>query len=137
MCRISTLKRFALAATILPMAAIIAPAQAQAPGLALLNGLDKGAWQVRYRDGTPAKRICVRNGREMIQLQHGGSGCKRHVVESGAAAVTVQYTCPGNGYGRTSIRRENNSLVQIESQGLKGGLPFSFSAEARRMGACK
>lgn len=61
-----TLKRFALAATILPMAAIIAPAQAQAPGLALLNGLDKGAWQVRYRDGTPAKRICVRNGREMI-----------------------------------------------------------------------
>lgn len=129
--------RTALVAAALPVAAFVAPAQAQAPGLTMLNGLDRGAWQIRYRDDTPTRKICLRNGRELIQLQHGGSSCKRYVVEDGTSEVTVQYTCPGNGYGRTSIRRENSELVQVNSQGMKGGLPFSFSAEARRVGACK
>ena len=48
----------------------------------------------------------------------------------------VQYTCRGKGYGRTQIRRESNRLVQIDSQGIADGLPFSFSAEARRVGDC-
>jgi hypothetical protein len=66
-----------------------------------------------------------------------GSACSRYVVEDGADKVTVQYTCRGNGYGRTSIRRETAGLLQIESQGVAGGLPFQFKAEARRIGACK
>jgi hypothetical protein len=50
--------------------------------------------------------------------------------------VVVQYTCRGKGYGRTHIRRETGRLVQIDSQGIAGGLPFEFSAEARRVGDC-
>ncbi|MGB3795217.1 MAG: hypothetical protein WA957_02830 [Alteraurantiacibacter sp.] len=50
--------------------------------------------------------------------------------------VTVQYTCRGNGYGRTTIRRESRDVVQIRSQGIHGGAPFSIEGEARRVGSC-
>ncbi len=59
------------------------------------------------------------------------------MVEDAPGRVTVQYTCRGNGYGRTSIRRESETLVQIEGQGVAGGAPFQFRAEARRTGACR
>ncbi|BDI59647.1 hypothetical protein MACH05_02070 [Qipengyuania nanhaisediminis] len=112
------------------------PAAAQGDGLDMLGGLTKGEWTVSYRDGSPDRKICVRSGRELIQLQHSTRGCSRFVVEDGASRVTVQYTCPGDGYGRTNIRRESASLVQIESQGIASGLPFQFAAEARRTGNC-
>ncbi|TRD12746.1 hypothetical protein FGU71_06305 [Erythrobacter insulae] len=112
------------------------PAVAQTDGLAMLVNLTKGEWTVKYRDGSPARKICVRDGQELIQLKHPEIGCNRFVVEDGAARVTVQYTCTGNGYGRTSIRRETGSLVQIESQGIASGTPFQFAAEARRTGSC-
>ena len=113
-----------------------APLQAQAPELAMLDGLAKGAWSLRIRDDDSQQRICVRDGREFIQLRHRQPGCSQFVVQDGADEVVVQYTCRGNGYGRTSIRREGNGLVQIRSQGIEGGTPFAFSAEARQNGSC-
>lgn len=116
---------------------VFAPATAQAPTLAMLAGLDRGEWQVRFRDGSGSRSICLRTGQELIQLRHREPGCNRYVVEDEANQVTVQYSCQGNGYGRTSIRRESASLVQVESQGIAGGKPFQFTAEARRTGACR
>lgn len=110
--------------------------QAQGPGLAMLANLKKGEWTVRMRDNSAPRKICLKSGRELIQIQHTQPNCSRFVVEDSADKVTVQYTCPGNGYGRTLIRRETNGLVQIESQGIDGGLPFQFSAEARQTGNC-
>lgn len=118
-------------------AALFGPAQAHSSALEMLSRLDRGQWELRFRDGTPARRLCVRSGYELIQLRHPGGNCNRFVVEDGSNSVTVQYTCRGNGYGRTSVRRETGSLVQIESQGIEGGEPFQFTAEARRMGACR
>ena len=118
------------------LAAIAAPVLGQGNGLAMLGTLAKGEWTIKHRDGTPDRKICVRSGQELIQLRHRETGCNKFVVEDGAAKVTVQYTCPGNGYGRTSIRRETASLVQLESQGIQSGLPFQFLAEARRTGSC-
>ena len=113
-----------------------APVVAQA-SLAMLDSVDRGGWELRYRDGSPSRSICVRSGREFIQLRHAGDSCNRFVVEDGKSQVTVQYTCRGNGYGRTNIRRENSGLVQIDSQGIADGRPFQFSAEARRTGSCR
>ena len=109
---------------------------AQGARLAMLDSLAKGEWTIRFRDGSATRKICVRSGRELIQLQHGDPNCSRFVVEDGTSEIAVQYTCPGNGYGRTSIRRETASLVQLESQGIADGLPFQFNAEARRTGNC-
>ncbi|WP_234027462.1 DUF3617 domain-containing protein [Aurantiacibacter arachoides] len=98
--------------------------------------MEPGAWTLRLRDGGSAQRICVRTGREFIQLRHRQPSCERFVVRDGPREVTVQYTCRGNGYGRTTIRRESDTLVQIRSQGIEGGAPFSIDGEARRTGGC-
>lgn len=125
----------ALAAAI-PIAAYGGSAFAQS-SLAMLESLDRGGWEVRFRDGSTPRKICLRTGRELIQLRHDDKGCNRFVVEDGDSQVTVQYTCRGNGYGRTNIRKEATGLVQIDSQGIADGRPFQFSAEARRTGACR
>lgn len=111
------------------------PALAQG-ALAMLDTLDRGSWEVRMRDDGTSRRVCVRSGRELIQIRHREGGCNRFIVEDGASEVTVQYTCRGNGYGRTNIRKETGTLVQIDSQGIADGRPFQFSAEARRVGSC-
>ncbi|MBX9896630.1 MAG: hypothetical protein K2Y17_01795 [Qipengyuania sp.] len=110
-------------------------AQGAAP--AMLAKLQRGQWAVASRDGGPSRTICLGNTAQLIQLNHAGSACSRFVVEDAPDKVTVQYTCRRNGYGRTSIRKETDTLVQIESQGIAGGLPFQFHAEARRTGACR
>lgn len=120
----------------LPAALLGGAALAQG-SLAMLDSLDKGGWELRYRDGATPRKVCVRTGRELIQLRHNESGCNRFVVEDGKNEVTVQYTCRGNGYGRTNIRKEGSGLVQIDSQGIVDGRPFQFSAEARHTGSCR
>ena len=117
--------------------AISAPAMGAGPSLAMLDRLDSGQWEVRTREpGTPVQRMCLSSGRSLIQLRHHGPACERFVVEDGPEDVVVQYTCRGRGYGRTHIRRETARLVQIDSRGIADGLPFEFSAEARRIGNC-
>lgn len=112
------------------------PAAAQAPELGMLDGLRKGAWNLRIRDDGSQRRLCLRDGRELIQLRHRQPDCNRFIVKDGENEVVVQYTCRGNGYGRTSIRRESDTLVQVQSQGIDNGVPFNFSGEARHAGAC-
>ena len=126
------------AALLVGLPALLAGGAALAQSsLAMLDSLDKGGWELRYRDGSSTRNVCVRSGREFIQLRHSESGCNRFVVEDGKDEVTVQYTCRGNGYGRTSIRKEGSGLVQIDSQGIVNGRPFQFSAEARHTGRCR
>jgi hypothetical protein len=112
------------------------PVAAQSGELAMLSSLTKGGWNLRVRDDGTQQRLCVRDGREFIQIQHRQAGCSRFVVQDDADHVVVQYTCRGDGYGRTSIRREGAGLVQIQSQGIKDGTPFSIMAEARHSGSC-
>lgn len=104
----------------------------------MLSRLQPGDWELIRRDepGMP-RHVCLRDLHRLIQLRHPGQSCRRVVVEDGEAKVVVQYTCPGHGYGRTEIRRETEGLLQIDTQGIAGGLPFAFSAEARRVGACR
>ena len=116
--------------------ALAAPAYGGGPALAMLDQLEVGRWELRDRDSDLPQRICLPNGRRLIQLRHPGLACDSFVVVDGPSEVVVQYTCQGRGYGRTQIRRETNRLVQVQSQGIVDGLPFDFSAEARRIGDC-
>lgn len=109
---------------------------AQGVQLAMLDRLAPGMWEVRMRDGKQTERICLDDGRRLIQLRHPNLSCRQFVVEDGPAAVTVHYTCPGQGSGRTHLRFETPRLVQIESTGFASQLPFDFVAEARRTGDC-
>lgn len=120
-----------------PAALLIAPASAQAPSLSMLDHLQRGEWELRFRDGTPARKICLRTGRELIQLRHSQPGCSQYIMDDTQNLVKVQYTCPSSGYGLTNIRKETTSLVQVQSAGLAGSQAFDFTAEARRVGNCR
>jgi len=110
---------------------------AQAPSLAMLDRLEKGSWQLRERGKDAVlQTMCLGDARRMIQVEHPQSNCSRYVIEDTPTSVTVHYTCPGAGHGRTTIRSETNRLVQIDTQGIAGGRPFSQAIEARRAGAC-
>lgn len=110
---------------------------AQAPSLAMLDGLEKGSWQLRERGSDAVlQTVCVGDARRMIQIQHPRANCSRYIIEDTPKSVTVHYTCPGAGHGRTSIRNETNRLVQIDTQGIADGKPFSQAIEARRAGPC-
>jgi hypothetical protein len=117
--------------------AFTAPALGQRQSLAMLDQLEAGRWELHMRDATNAvEQICFHDARRLIQLRHPADNCNRLIVDDNVSDVTVQYTCHGRGYGRTHIRRETGRLVQIDSQGIANGLPFSFAAEARRVGEC-
>lgn len=113
------------------------PVAAQAPTLAMLDMLERGQWQFTSRDGGPARAICLGDARALVQLRHDRPGCTRHIVEDTPSSVTVSYACGAEGYGRTTIRRETNRLVQVETQGVVRGAPFSDSYEGRRIGPCR
>lgn len=116
---------------------VAVPVAGQRPALAMLDQLERGRWEIRMRDEDRTVRsLCLGDGRRLIQLRHPAATCERLIVEDDASQITVQYTCRGQGYGRTHIRRETNRLVQIDSQGIVDGLPFAFAAEARRVGDC-
>ncbi|PLK27939.1 hypothetical protein C0V78_11385 [Novosphingobium sp. TH158] len=103
----------------------------------MLDQLADGRWELRIRgERNQVERVCLQDGRGLIQLRHPEQACERLVVDDQPNQVTVQYTCRGRGYGRTQIRRENDQLVQLQSQGIAGGLPFDFAAEGRRVGDC-
>lgn len=112
------------------------PAIGQNP-LGMLDRL-KGQWELRVREpGGEVQRLCLQDGRKLIQLRHPGITCNRLVVNDANNDVTVQYTCPGRGYGRTHIRMETEKLVQIDTQGIADGLPFMYTMEGRRVGDCE
>jgi hypothetical protein len=104
--------------------------------LGMLDTLRTGSWDVRDRDTGAHSKVCVRSGRELVQMKHPGSNCERLVVDDKAANVTVQYTCRGQGYGHTQIRKESDRLIQIHTRGIESGRPFDVSAEARYTGSC-
>lgn len=111
---------------------------AQGPALGMLDRFEPGLWEVQPRDqSSTTTQLCIESGRKLIQIRHSRDSCRRFVIEDTPGAVTVQYSCPSNGYGHTRVRFENARLAQIETQGIENGLPFNFSAEARRIGSCR
>ena len=105
--------------------------------LSLLNTLERGQWTLRAVGAeAPLTKICLGNPEVLTQIQHAGVACERYVVRSTVNSVTVSYTCKGQGQGLTTIRKESNRIIHIQSQGIHNNAPFSFSVEGRRTGPC-
>ena len=118
---------------------IAGPGQSQPSGGAypMLTRLEAGQWELRGGSGNARiAAICLGNPILLTQPRHGGAPCTRDVVAADSDSMTVNYSCPGLGRGRTTIRIETPRLVQIDSQGLDHGRPFVLRAEARRVGQC-
>ena len=112
-------------------------ALANANDLSLLNTLERGQWSLRAAGAeAPMTKICLGNPEVLTQIQHSGVACERYVIRSTVSSVTVSYTCKGHGQGLTTIRKESNRIVHIQSQGIRNNAPFSFSVEGRKVGPC-
>jgi len=110
---------------------------APGPGLSLLDSLERGNWQLRPTSGvTPVSKICLGDPQRLSQLQHNGAACEQYVVRSSANSVTVSYSCKAQGLGLTTIRKESNRIIHIQSQGIHNNAPFSFAVEGRKDGPC-
>lgn len=129
--------RAACASALVAGAILAGPLAANGTASTLFGDLRLGTWEIRERGADRARRVCLRSERDLVQLRHQGQACRRIVVEDNAASATIQYSCGNAGYGRTSIRKETSELVQLHSDGIEKGAPFSISAEARRVGNCR
>ena len=134
------LSQWGLGALLAVSAGSGALAYAQGGDLSLLESIERGMWQLRAvgggPSGAPVTQICVGDVSRLTQLEHRHIPCEQYVVRSTANAVTVSYSCKGQGQGLTTIRKESNRLIQIQSQGIHNNSPFSFSVEGRKTGAC-
>ena len=116
---------------------LVAPAFTQGPQIPLLDRLEAGQWEVRGIEDALIASICLGDAHLLVQPRHGSANCSRNLVSSDQDSATVRYTCPGSGFGQTTIRLETPRLAQIDSQGLSQGVPFALRGEARRIGPCR
>ena len=112
----------------------IAPAFAQ-PALTSLASVRPGLWEYRVAGEAP-RAMCVSRADALLQIRHRGSACGRRVLADGPAGATVHYSCPGAGWGRTTLRVSSPTTVRISTQGIAENAPFAFDAEAHRLGDC-
>jgi hypothetical protein len=117
-----------------------APQTAQTPAKApetVLAKLERGRWEVRkLSSSAPPQSICLGDPAMLMQLEHGPTACAHQLVSSDERGVTIRYSCPGDGFGQTSLRLETPRLAKIETQGIHGKAPFAQRVEARRIGDC-
>jgi hypothetical protein len=135
---ISHKKAIALA----PIALLLSAQTVATAELPALAQLEKGKWQLsnpiasKSEPGEEAESICLGDPMLLMKLEHPGVTCSHEVIASAANSGSVHYTCPGRGFGRTSIRVETPRLVKIDTQGMASNHPFAYRVEARRVGAC-
>ncbi|MBW4329827.1 hypothetical protein KY084_02920 [Stakelama sp. CBK3Z-3] len=127
--------RLSIAALLPLMAAAGTPKS----GLAVIDALEAGKWQLTEQ-GKPDgfhRTVCLPDKVSLIQVVHPGAQCSRFVIDNQPRTGTVHYTCPGDGHGRTTLRLETPRRVEIDTQGMWDGLPFKTLVDARKVGTCR
>jgi hypothetical protein len=99
------------------------------PGLWSIHALDRGESDI------PA--ICVSDTTRLLQFRHPNQTCSRFVIADTPHVATIQYSCPGAGWGRTSVRIISPGQLRLDTQGIADNAPFALAAEAKRIGDCR
>ena len=110
-------------------------------GMKALERVAKGEWEVRMRGphakDAPARRLCLGDPAQLLQIRRSDAQCESFVITDAPDRAAISYQCRGNGAGRTDLRVETPRLVQISTQGIRDGAPFSEMLEARYIGRCR
>ena len=123
--------RFAPIAFAVALAAL--PAVARAP---VAPAIERGLWRLEFEDGRAPREVCAGAMSGLAQIEHRGGGCSGFLLRADASEGTWHYTCAGEGFGRTTVRRVTPRSVLIDTQGLSNALPFAYKLSARLVGAC-
>jgi len=128
--------RFALLSAIASVG--VAAALPQLQQIKALTTVQPGLWTIHALDRgeTDVPALCVTDAARLLQFRHPGQTCSRFVIADTPHVATIQYTCPGAGWGRTSVRIISPGQLRLDTQGIADNAPFALSAEARRVGDC-
>jgi hypothetical protein len=109
-------------------------AAAQPWALAQAQG---GLWEISGAPGAKAPlRQCIANVATLAEFEHRGKNCPPKVISSSANSIVIQYSCGNAGFGRTQVDVITPRSLRIDTQGISGGLPFSYVLQARRIDDC-
>ena len=116
-------------ATLLSGGALVAQSGPQ-----ILNFMSDGQWTLKPvgRSGVEARALCIGGAvAPLAQIEHRGQSCRITTQEIGPREVAFSYDCGAGNNGYTRVRAETNKLVQVDTQGFKGNMPFHNRYEAR------
>ena len=99
----------------------------------VMPGLWSVATTARDQVGT---RICVTTIDYLAQYDHRSQPCERTIIRGDHDDLLVQYKCRSGDFGRAQIHALTPRSLRIDVQGISGGLPFSNTYFASRIGAC-
>lgn len=97
--------------------------------------LQPGLWEITA-EGQPPRKLCLADAGPLIQVRHGAAPCMRVLIAQDRFGATVHYSCPGAGWGRTTLRVDSPRRARIDTQGIADGAPFAYRAAGRRLGDC-
>jgi hypothetical protein len=101
-----------------------------------LSQVQPGIWELRrVPDGKPVRQ-CFADVAALAQVEQRGETCTRKLVSRDGASSVIRYTCPGGGFGQSTVTLVTPRSLTIETQGISGGLPFNYVVHARRIGEC-
>jgi hypothetical protein len=126
--------RLALAFAIGVAGVLTLAAAAQPSALAQTQA---GLWEITGAPGAKAPlRQCLANVTALAEFEHRGKPCSPKVISSSANSAVIEYSCGSAGFGRTQVNVITPRSIRIDTQGISGGLPFSYVLQARRIDDC-
>lgn len=103
----------------------------------VLSKAREGLWELSGGPGSSRQsRQCIRDPAMLAQIEHRRTNCTRVIIRDLPTSAEVDYTCPGGGFGRTTIKMLTPRSFRIETQGISSGAPFHYMVQARRTGNC-
>ncbi len=106
----------------------------------MMGFLSDGKWVLKSAGrGADSRDMCLGStSAPLAQIEHSGQSCRITTQEISPREVAFNYDCGAGNNGYTRVRAETNKLVQVDTQGFKGNMPFHNRYEARWISAsCK
>lgn len=96
-----------------------------------------GLWDVSVSaTGNNARRFCLADPMILTQWEHRSRACARTILSERGSSATIEYSCPGGGFGQSVITLVTPRSIKVDTQGISGEGPFAYSLYARRAGSC-
>ncbi len=94
-------------------------------------------WEISGSPGSLGPQLlCVADLGLLAQFEHRSASCTRVVIRDQSTSAEVHYTCPGGGFGQSSMTLLTPRSLRIHTQGISQEAPFNYVLQARRLGPC-
>ena len=95
-----------------------------------------GLWEVDPLGPGATAKLRVADPMTFASYEHRGKACTRVVISDGPNGAVIHYTCPGGGFGQSTVKALTPRSLRVETQGIADNAPFQYVFQARRVGAC-